>query len=84
MRNLLLVLAARGGAELERIQTDRRLKESESLYRAVVQDQTELILSQHHRRHPHLRQRRLLPLFRQTPRRGCGTLFHAARCRGRP
>lgn len=43
LRNLLLVLAARGGAELERIQTDRLLKQSEAQYRSIVQDQQELI-----------------------------------------
>lgn len=42
-RDLLLLLAARGGAELDRTRAERRLHELESLQKAVLQDQTEII-----------------------------------------
>lgn len=42
-RDLMLVLGARGGAELDRNMAERRLQEAELLRKAVTQDQTEII-----------------------------------------
>lgn len=42
-RDLLLLLGARGGAELDRIMVERRLRETESLRKSIVQDQQEII-----------------------------------------
>lgn len=42
-RDLLLLLGARGGAELDRSLAERRLVETELLRKALMQDQTEII-----------------------------------------
>lgn len=42
-RNLLLVLASRSGAELQRIRAERRVEAAEQFQQAIAQDQSELI-----------------------------------------
>ena len=43
-RSLLTVFAARAGAELERLRAERAWRRSEEFFRAIVQDQTEMIV----------------------------------------